>query len=198
MKNIFYGILIIAATFESCNGSNDKASAATQSTDTAKEKKQTEHNNIVTASAKTGNNSIKDIVSNYLYLKNDFTNDNSAAAAKTALALGISFKDFNKTSLTEPQKKMFEELSDDVSEHTEHIGKNAGNIKHQREHFEMLSKDIYDLVKSISTEQVLYRDFCPMYNDGKGAYWISETKEINNPYFGKKMSSCGSVKEEIK
>jgi hypothetical protein len=36
-----------------------------------------------------------------------------------------------------------------------------------------------------------------MYNDKKGAIWLSETKEIKNPYYGKKMLTCGNVKEEI-
>jgi len=35
-----------------------------------------------------------------------------------------------------------------------------------------------------------------MAGDGKGAIWISETKEIKNPYYGKKMLSCGSMKEQ--
>jgi hypothetical protein len=62
----------------------------------------------------------------------------------------------------------------------------------------MLSQDMYDLVKSFDGTQTLYKDFCPMANDNKGAFWISEIKEIKNPYLGKKMSTCGEVKEEIK
>jgi Cu(I)/Ag(I) efflux system membrane fusion protein len=34
--------------------------------------------------------------------------------------------------------------------------------------------------------------------DNKGAYWLSETKEIRNPYFGDKMMTCGEVKKEFK
>jgi len=30
------------------------------------------------------------------------------------------------------------------------------------------------------------------------ATWLSETKEIKNPYLGKKMPTCGEVKEEMK
>ena len=37
-----------------------------------------------------------------------------------------------------------------------------------------------------------------MSNDGKGAFWLSETKEIKNPYMGKAMLSSGSIQEEIK
>jgi hypothetical protein len=53
-------------------------------------------------------------------------------------------------------------------------------------------------LKVFKPNQTLYKDFCPMYNEGKGATWISETREIKNPYLGKKMATCGSVKEEIK
>jgi hypothetical protein len=35
-----------------------------------------------------------------------------------------------------------------------------------------------------------------MADDNKGAVWISETKEIKNPYFGKDMATCGSIKKE--
>ncbi len=36
-----------------------------------------------------------------------------------------------------------------------------------------------------------------MYNDGKGGIWLSETKEIKNPYLGGKMPKCGTVQKEI-
>ena len=104
----------------------------------------------------------------------------------------------NKTSLTADKKKTWDNLSDDAKEMAEHIGKNADKLEHQREHFDMLSKDMYDMVKAFGGGQTLYQDFCPMYNDKKGATWLSETKEIKNPYLGKKMPTCGSVKEEIK
>jgi hypothetical protein len=74
---------------------------------------------------------------------------------------------------------------------------NGNNIKHQREHFETLSKDVYDLVKTFGAGETMYKDFCPMYNNNKGAAWLSETKEIKNPYLGKKMTTCGEVKETI-
>ena len=105
---------------------------------------------------------------------------------------------FDKKGLTTEQKKTFEDVANDATEHAEHIGKNGGNLAHQREHFEMLSKDMYDLVKAFGGGQVLYKDFCPMYNNGKGAFWISEIKEIKNPYLGKAMPTCGSIKEELK
>ena len=37
-----------------------------------------------------------------------------------------------------------------------------------------------------------------MYDNNKGAYWISDTKEVKNPYYGSSMLDCGVVEEEIK
>jgi len=33
--------------------------------------------------------------------------------------------------------------------------------------------------------------------DGKGGYWLSNSKEIRNPYFGDIMLACGEVTEVL-
>ena len=62
----------------------------------------------------------------------------------------------------------------------------------------MLSEDVYDLAKAFGAGQPLYHDHCPMYNENKGAMWLSEMKEVKNPYYGSKMITCGTVEEVIK
>jgi hypothetical protein len=151
-----------------------------------------------TSASTNGMVDVNEIVSIYFQLKNAFVTDNSSDAGKAGKAMETAFKTFNTTSLSAEQKKSFAEIADDAKEHGEHIGANVGNIEHQREHFEMLSKDVYDLIKTFGTTAKVYHDFCPMYNNKKGAYWLSEAKEIKNPYYGSKMLTCGSVKEEIK
>lgn len=193
---------IAAISFTACNNSNNK-SAETKSTgtDTAQAKPQTDN---VTAKTQPvadtkATVSIKDIIADYIQLKNAFAKDNTTDAATAGTSLEIAFKTFDKTALSADQKKAFGDIEDDAREHAEHIGKNGGNIAHQREHFVMLSKDMADLIKTFGNgEQTLYKDFCPMANDGKGAIWISEVREIKNPYLGSKMPTCGTIKEEIK
>jgi Cu(I)/Ag(I) efflux system membrane fusion protein len=46
--------------------------------------------------------------------------------------------------------------------------------------------------------KTVYYQFCPMYDNNKGGYWLSETEEIRNPYFGKEMISCGETRELLK
>jgi membrane fusion protein, copper/silver efflux system len=41
----------------------------------------------------------------------------------------------------------------------------------------------------------LHRIHCPMVLDNKGAFWISATKEVHNPYSPKMMPKCGFHKE---
>lgn len=142
--------------------------------------------------------SINGIVEHYLNLKDALVNDKSKEASDAGKEITNVMVTLDKSLLTAEQKKLYEDIEDDIKEHAEHISENAGNIEHQREHFDILSKDVYDLVKAFGSVQVLYKDFCPMYNDKKGAIWLSETKTIKNPYYGKKMRTCGSVQEEIK
>lgn len=141
---------------------------------------------VETAQTAQGTFSINEIVSNYLSLKNALTKDDTKGAADAGKALYAVFNSVNPNSIDAKLKAEYLDIADDAKEHAEHIGANGGNIEHQREHFAVLSKDMNDLIKSFKSEQKLYQDFCPMYDGGKGAIWISETKEIKNPYQGKK------------
>jgi len=198
MKNILFGLAASTIFIAACNNGTNSSTQA-KSADSTPAQAVTEPGTKepgVTASTKA--TPVKEIVSSYLELKNAFANDNDKDAAAAGSSMVQAFSKFDKASLTPDQSKVYTDIEDDAKEHAEHIGKNAGNIKHQREHFEMLSKDIYQLVKTFGSGQVLYYDHCPMYNNNKGADWISETKEIKNPYLGKSMPNCGVIKEEIK
>lgn len=142
--------------------------------------------------------SIKQMVSHYLHIKNALANDNGNEAASGAKAMSEVIGKLDKSLLTADQKKMYDGIEEELKEHAEHIGKNGDKIEHQRSHFSMLSEDVYDLAKTFGAGQPLYHDHCPMYNENKGAMWLSEMKEVKNPYFGSKMITCGTVEEVIK
>ncbi len=142
--------------------------------------------------------SIKEIMDHYLHVKNALTNDNGSEAASGSKAMEVAISKLDKSLLTSDQKKAYDGIEEDLKVHAEHIGKNEDNIKHQREHFSMMSEDVYDLVKAFGGGRSLYHDHCPMYNENKGAMWLSELKEVKNPYLGASMPTCGSVEEVIK
>ena len=168
----------------------------TEPVKTTREKETTEPVKEVTATEATqAVFSINTIVSNYLVLKNALTKDDTKGAANAGKTLYATFNAINVNTIDIKKKKDYLDIADDAKEHAEHIGDNSGNIPHQREHFVLLSKDMSDLIKTFGTTQKLYQDYCPMADEGKGAIWISEIKEIKNPYQGSKMLTCGSVKK---
>lgn len=142
--------------------------------------------------------SLKQVTDHYLHIKNALAGDNSAEAANGGKAMATAMEQLNKAALTPEQQQLYGQNEDDLKEHAEHIGKNEGNVEHQREHFAQMSEDVLSLVKAFGGGQPLYQDYCPMYDNNKGAAWLSETKEIKNPYFGSKMATCGTVKAIIK
>jgi len=200
MKKIILSIAMVVATLAACNSSNKKSTESQNLSSGSQSISQTDNANVTKSSITDGKNtvSVKEIVNAYLQMKNAFTEDNSTGAASAGKKLEAVFENFDKSVLTAAQKKTYEDVEADAREHAEHIGANGGNIEHQREHFEPLSNDIYDLVKAFGGGQVLYKVFDPMFNNGKGAFWLSETKEIKNPYMGKAMLTSGTVKEELK
>lgn len=141
---------------------------------------------------------IKEIVDQYLSLKNALANDNSNDAAVSGKSIVAAIAKLDKSLLSIEQKKVIDENQDDLKEHAEHISENAKNIKHQREHFVGMSEDMYALVKAFGAGRPIYHDHCPMAQENKGAMWISEVKDIKNPYFGAEMSECGTIEEVIK
>lgn len=76
--------------------------------------------------------------------------------------------------------------------------KSAGEIAQQRKYYAAFNQGLYHSIKSFGlNEGEVYYQYCPMALDNKGAYWLSDIKEIQNPYFGEKMLTCGSVKEVL-
>lgn len=74
----------------------------------------------------------------------------------------------------------------------------ATDLAVQRTYFDSLSIALYELVKEQpNVEQTLYKQYCPMAFDNRGAFWLSANREIKNPYFGDEMLKCGRVEEEI-
>jgi hypothetical protein len=189
MKAIIFS-LAIGAIVASCNNGNNSSNKTSNTDSTSKN---------VNSNASVDRPAVisDEVVDAYLQLKNALTKDNAKDAAVAGKKLREAMRKLDGASFLPEQKKVYDETREDINEHAEHIGDNASNIAHQREHFDLLSKDMADLVKAIKPARTLYNDYCPMYNENKGATWLSETKEIQNPYYGKKMITCGTVKEEI-
>lgn len=185
-------IVLTAAIFSmaiSCTNNKEKTSSQVE---TSKAAPDTTSMNMPATPATAD---ISGIVTHYLHIKNALVSNNSSEAATAAKEFISVASSIDKTKLTTEGQKMFGDVSASLNEHATHISTNGSNIKHQREHFQELSEDVYDLVKVVGSNTTLYKDYCPMLK----ANWISETKDINNPYYGNgsDMATCGELKETL-
>jgi hypothetical protein len=141
---------------------------------------------------------LQEHVDHYLQVKNALAADNAAEAGKASEALVASLQKVDKSLFTPDQKKAYDDAAADLKVHAANIAKKTGDIKEQRAHFVMLSEEVYTLAKAFGGGgRTLYHDHCPMAKNNEGAMWLSESKEIRNPYFGAQMLECGTVEEVI-
>ena len=124
----------------------------------------------------------------------------------TAYGHYVHLKDALVASKSDEAKKAASELqkalsslgnAKKASESASKIAASA-DLDAQRKEFSTLSNEITALVKASKlTMGSIYLEYCPMANSNEGAYWLSNEKQIKNPYFGDAMLKCGSVKETI-
>jgi len=141
---------------------------------------------------------LSEVYVSYINLKNALTKDNADSASAYAKFLFNSVDNVKTDKLSTVQYEAWIKNMKDISYNAEHI-KATDDIEHQREHFIKLSSAVYNVIKEFkSNPDNVYYQFCPMADNGKGAYWISENPKVVNPYYGKKMLNCGSTKETLK
>jgi len=133
------------------------------------------------------------ILKDYFNLKDALVRDDNDKAKMLGGTLAKSLGNLDNSTYSESQQKELTDIIEDATEHAEHISES--DIKHQREHFKILSKDITDMVAITGTATKLYEQFCPMYDGGTA--WLSTNEEVRNPYYGSSMLKCGKVQREI-
>ena len=136
------------------------------------------------------------VIASYLDVKNALVaNDAKTASASAKTMLGEIGK-VPMDKMTNDQHTVWMKYMKKLSYDATHISEVA-ELDHDREHFTSLSKNMYAVAKAFPTTTPVYYQFCPMANENKGAYWLSEQEKIHNPYYGDKMNGCSSNKETI-
>ena len=146
-----------------------------------------QHPETITPAKRTAqikDTAIAQIYDAYTELKNTLVNTDPEAA-KTA---GENFE-----KVAEAQNMSDQSLKEGLQ-----AIRASDNIEKQREQLPAVTAAVKKLLDGEVSSGTLYYQYCPMAFNGKGAYWISNVKEIYNPYFGSKMMDCGAVEEEIK
>lgn len=140
--------------------------------------------------------SLDEVYSAYFELKDALARDNGQTAQQAAKKMEAVVAKIDATKLETTAAAAWKQYQRKLAFDTEHIAGIDEN-GHQREHFVTLSKNMYALLKVVKPETPVYYQHCPMYNEGKGAHWLSKQKTIDNPYLGKSMPTCGSTVETI-
>jgi copper chaperone CopZ len=142
-------------------------------------------------------NQLKVVFENYFALKDELVKTDGNTASAKAATLLLTINRVEMQTLKTEEHNVWMKIVKNIKEDSEHIA-DTKDIKHQRDHFVTLSKNIYDLIKVSKQETPTYYQFCPMANNGKGANWLSKENTVKNPYYGSMMLNCGKVIETIK
>ena len=132
---------------------------------------------------------LKNVVSNYLTLKDAFVASEVEQISSAAADLQDKLQDIPTEALEGMVKSHFEMIQQKLK-----LISVSANLEEQRAAFVILNENMVVLVNNISgIAPDLYLQRCPMANNSKGAVWLSSSSEIRNPYYGDAMLTCGSV-----
>jgi hypothetical protein len=139
---------------------------------------------------------ISKVVDDYIYLKNNLVGDKEAQVSSQAQSMQTSLNSVDMSLLSQEGHMIWMSQLDSIKTALNQLIE-AQDISQQREGFESLSNIMLQVAKTYPIKGIYFQQFCPMANDGKGAYWLSEKETIQNPYFGSQMISCGETIERI-
>ena len=133
----------------------------------------------------------------YIVLKNAFVQSDLKKAKQAAQKGQQTLAKVDMKLLTGNDHKQWMDLSGNMDKQFNLIA-SSDNLEDQRKAFSAFSDQFYKAIKTFGLMgKTAYYQFCPMANNSKGAYWLSESKAIQNPYFGEKMMNCGETKESL-
>ncbi|MBX2827017.1 MAG: DUF3347 domain-containing protein [Flavobacteriaceae bacterium] len=72
------------------------------------------------------------------------------------------------------------------------------DVEVQRTAFVDVTSHLEGMLEGALKSGAIYKQYCPMAFNNTGGFWLSNTKDIRNPYFGDVMLKCGRVADEIK
>ncbi|WP_374166608.1 DUF3347 domain-containing protein [Arcticibacter sp. MXS-1] len=125
---------------------------------------------------------VKEVYVHYLHVKDALVRSDQKEARNGALALRSALEKIGNAKGGTIAAKL--------------AGMNT--LSDQRAQFDALTAEVEKLIKSDKvTSGKVYKQHCPMANNGKGGYWLASESNIRNPYYGDEMLSCGSVEEEM-
>lgn len=141
---------------------------------------------------------VGELLAPYLALKDAFVQTNSSEAAKASNTFANTLSKVDMRLVKGDAHNSWMKLMQTMNAAATVIS-TSSNVENQRQSFSDLSDSYYMAIQQFNISGLeAYYQFCPMAFNDKGAHWISQNKEIQNPYFGDKMMKCGYTKAELK
>ena len=194
-----FWLLFITITVFSC-GNNEKKGPGLDEATGVKQIKPVENQSL----AERG---LNPVISAYYNLKDALVEADTLMTDKSALEL-LKLTDSLKVAdlLTDSSLvNTIETYRGNISAETKGlIGETS--ITEKRRAFSMISQNLLPLLQEVNYSATpVYQQICPMaFNDDEKAFWLSNSREIMNPYLGKKhpkysagMLHCGELGDSL-
>jgi Cu(I)/Ag(I) efflux system membrane fusion protein len=140
---------------------------------------------------------LKPLFSNYFEMKDALVDDNFEKAKEAGMMLKSTLEKIDMSLFEDDAHSSWMQQSNTLATALEHIN-HLNDIKTVRDQFKNISSSIVAIAESFDpVSYSLFIQHCPMADSNKGADWLSQEKEIQNPYFGESMLTCGEVTKTI-
>lgn len=131
----------------------------------------------------------------YFQIKNNLASDDLTLSQKSAKNAKNSLSSVDMMLLEGNAHEHWMQLMKQISGSLTQL-EASSDLEFSRKIFSELSTAILDMTERFGlNKEVVYKDYCPMAFGDQGAFWLSEKKDITNPYFGASMLTCGEVKQ---
>jgi hypothetical protein len=179
-KYLALSAVIAVFTFFSCGNEKKKSEPEVIEVETTKTSAEYNHGSLDVSFT---DEKLAEVFKQYVQLKTALVRTNAERAAMQASKLKDVFIkiEANEAAVTATQDMM-----------------ESKDIEVQRTAFVTVTAEVEKMVQGAIADGIIYKQYCPMAFGNTGASWLSESKEIYNPYFGDKMLKCGRVEAEIK
>lgn len=155
------------------------------------------HNQENVVETKQEVNQLKTIFESYFALKDALVKSDGKLVSTLAKVVLANINSVKMEKLSSEEHTVWMKVMSSLKSNTEKIVATT-IIEKQRVVFMDLSANFYALLKVSKQDYSIYYQNCPMYNDGKGANWLSKENAVKNPYYGSQMLTCGKTVETIK
>ncbi|QDV91727.1 Cation efflux system protein CusB precursor [Phycisphaerae bacterium RAS2] len=137
------------------------------------------------------------VIEAYLDLAAGLAADDLARSRLATTTLHRAANEARATGLAEADAAEFDRLMKDIAGAAHGLG--GASIEELRDHLAALSGAVETYLRTFGHDrpEPLFRTYCPMAFENKGAYWLQARQQIDNPYFGAAMLRCGEVRAAL-